>query len=216
MKETTERTTSYYPGKGKTMMEDTIKKSLERCKETGIGKILIFTSDGEGPLLAARIKGSSNVRIVAVTFPAGQVFRDNKGNLVRAKLSDPIERKKLEDEGILVVQGTMPLQEIITPGSSDSKTDAILRTLSLISLSLPLCVQAILMATDAGVVSPGEEVVSASADTAIVGCGALSHWLFHPEEGLDIREIICKPHSRLMQQQSGRDEDKTGEKSRLK
>lgn len=147
--------------------------------------------------------------LVAVTFPAGQLFRAKEGDLVRTKLSDPAERNKLEDKGITIVQGTMPLQEIITPGCSDPKIDAILRTLSLISLGLPLCVQAILMATDAGVVSAGQEVVSASADTAIVGTGVLSNWLFHPEEGLDIREIICKPHSRLMQLESRGKRDKS-------
>ncbi len=194
-----ERATLYFSHKGKSLMEETIKLALKRCKASDISKLLIFTSDGEGPLLASRINDSRDIRIVAVTFPAGQLFRDKKGDLVQAKLSDPAQRKILEDKGIIVVQGTMPLQEIITPGSNDPKIDAILRTLSLISLGLPLCVQAILMATDAGVVSTGEEVVSASADTAIVGTGALSNWLFHPEAGLDIEEIICKPRSRLMQ-----------------
>jgi len=207
-----ERTAFYYvTDKGKKVMTTTIEKALERTSELGLRKLLIFTSDGEGPIFAAENKASRDIQIVAVTFPAGQVFRDDRRKEIRPKLSDPIEKKRLEDKGIVVVQGTMPLQEIVVPGCKDPRIDAIIRTLSLISLGLPLCVEAILMATDAGIVMPGEEVVSAAADTAIVGCGALSHWLFHPSQGLDIREIICKPRSRLIELQLDTKKKKEGE-----
>ena len=56
-----------------------------------------------------------------------------------------------------------------------------------------MCVEAIIMATDAGYVEPGEYVIAMSADTAIVANGVSSTWLFHPDEGMTISEIICKP-----------------------
>ncbi len=87
----------------------------------------------------------------------------------------------------------MPLWEIVLPGTVESKVKIIQATLSLISGGLPLCVQAVLMACDAGHVEPGEEVISMSADTAIVARAAQTRWLFHPERGLEIREIICMP-----------------------
>ncbi len=104
-------------------------------------------------------------------------------------------RKELESKGISVVQSTMPFQEVIIPEPA-TQADAIQATLGLISPGMHLCVQAVLMATDAGLVQQGEEVVSMCADTAIVATGALSHWMFHPEQGLEIREIICKPRMR--------------------
>jgi len=53
--------------------------------------------------------------------------------------------------------------------------------------------KAILMAVDGGHIDPGETVIAMSADTAIVARSSLSTWLFHPTEGLEINEIICKP-----------------------
>jgi hypothetical protein len=195
---TVERGTHYYSGSGgKPLMRETIANAVDRARQLGVRKLLVFTSDGEGPIMASDLTKDEEMKIVAVTFPAGRVFRDPQGNIVKLGLSDPGRKKELEGRGIAVVQGTMPLQEIMTPGSRDTRLEAIVRTLGLMSAGLPLCVEAVLMATDAGVVSAGEEIIASSADTAIVATGALSHWLFHPEEGLDIREIICKPRSRL-------------------
>lgn len=38
------------------------------------------------------------------------------------------------------------------------------------------------------------QVIAMSADTAIVARSSLSTWLFHPREGMEINEIICKPN----------------------
>ena len=96
-----------------------------------------------------------------------------------------------------MVQGTMPFQSVILPGTTDSKLAAVQATLRLLSEGMSLCVQATLMATDAGVVEEGEEVVAMAADTAIVACGAMSQWMFHPRHGFEIREVICKPRTRF-------------------
>lgn len=70
---------------------------------------------------------------------------------------------------------------------------AIKETLGLVSGGLHLCVQAVLMATDSGVVMPGEKVIAMSADTSIITFGTNSTFLFHPSRGLNIHKIICKP-----------------------
>lgn len=38
-----------------------------------------------------------------------------------------------------------------------------------------------------------EEVIAMSADTAIVAKGSSVAWMFHPEKGMKICEIICMP-----------------------
>ena len=43
-----------------------------------------------------------------------------------------------------------------------------------------------------------EEVVSCSADTAIVASGSFKRLMFSPFEGMEIKEIICKPRNLTM------------------
>jgi len=89
----------------------------------------------------------------------------------------------------------MPFQSIIIPGVADAKLEGIQHALKLGGFNL--CVQAILMATDSGELEPGEAVLSMSADTAIIATGTQTKFLFHPIEGMDIREIICKPRKSI-------------------
>lgn len=49
------------------------------------------------------------------------------------------------------------------------------------------------MGCDSGCAEPGEEVIAMSADTAIVATACQKRWLFHPEKGMRIKEILCKP-----------------------
>lgn len=190
--------TVYFGEGGKARIRETARLAVKRATEMGLDSLLVFTSDGDGALEAARMAENSNIRIIAVTFPTGQLFVDESSSFFTTRLSESERKRELEDNGISVVQGTMPLQEIVCPGTHDERIEGITNTLSLLSPGLALCVQAILMATDAGVIKQGQEVVSMSADTAIIGTGAWTHWLFHPQYGLDIREIICKPRSHLL------------------
>lgn len=102
--------------------------------------------------------------------------------------------ERLESEGIQVIRGTAPFAEnFFIPGVRDPKLEGIRYALQLISSGLHLCIQAVTMATDAGIIEPGEEVIAMSADTAIVAKAASSRYLFHPIQGMEIREIVCKP-----------------------
>lgn len=55
---------------------------------------------------------------------------------------------------------------------------------------MQLCIQAILLACDWGKVAPDEEIISLSADTAILATASTSTLIFSPYEGMEIREII--------------------------
>ena len=72
----------------------------------------------------------------------------------------------------------MPLQDIPIIGvHGDTKIRTINSTLSLLSRGLNLCIEAIIMASDAGYVEQGEEIIVFSADTAIVATGCRKEWL---------------------------------------
>lgn len=190
----------YFHSEGKLNLPKTIELVIDRAKKNGIKHIIVFTADGEGAFKLKEMLGNSEINIYAATFPYKQVFRtkDSDGNIIDSFAGTSVQevRKKLDESGVKLVQGVMPLQDIIIPNSKDVKNETIHYTLSLISGGLRLCIQAILMAVDGGHIEPGETVIAMSADTSIVARSSLSTWLFHPTEGLEINEIICKP-SRL-------------------
>lgn len=188
----------YFNSEGRHNLPKTVELVLKRSKERSLNKIIVFTVNGEGAfLIKKKAKKEYEPIIFAATFPYKQTFllRDEKGDKYEAmaETSDPEVRKKLVEQGITIIQGVMPLQDIIIPGAKDVKTQSINYTLTLISGGLRLCVQAILMAADGGYVEPGEDVIALSADTAIIAKSCLSKWLFHPAYGMEIKEIICKP-----------------------
>lgn len=188
----------YFQAEGKRNLKRTIELVKARAVTLNLKKIVVFTGDGDGAFLLNEAVQDSSITVLAVTFPYKATFRPEKKDepnreKIIPKTSEADVRQKFLEKGIPLIQGVMPLWEIVLPGTVESKVKIIQATLSLISGGLPLCVQAVLMACDAGHVEPGEEVISMSADTAIVARAAQTRWLFHPERGLEIREIICMP-----------------------
>ncbi|MCL5046085.1 MAG: hypothetical protein M1598_04745 [Actinobacteria bacterium] len=184
----------YFDSEGKARITDTIEVVRQRATDLGINKIVVFTSDGEGPRELSRVLSGTPIKIIAVSWPYKQkFFGSEKEEPFFLPTSDPHVKEELEQIGVKLVQGSMPFQSIIIPGVRDAKIEGIKAGLSLVSGGLPMCVEAIIMATDAGYVEPGEYVIAMSADTAIVANGVSSTWLFHPDEGMTISEIICKP-----------------------
>lgn len=193
--------TYYYLAEGRDNLDKTIELVIQRLNELPkIKKVLTFTSNGEGALKIKEMLGDRKIEVIAVTFPYKMPFYtdgpDGNKKQIFAGTSDTIIRKELKKKRIKLIQGVMALQDISVPGASlipDSKISTINATLAMISGGLKLCIESIIMATDSGNIEQGEEVISFSADTAIVATGCRKQWLFHPENGLEIRELICKP-----------------------
>ena len=198
MSEGIEKSIFYFKSEGKKNISKTVDLVIERAISLSIKNIIVFTSDGEGAfLIKDKLPTDSTIQIHAATFPYKQIFHDQQSDgsvkEFHAKTSDIDIKEKMKKNAINLIQGVMPLQDIILPGIRDVKTQSISYTLSLFSNGLKLCVQAILMATDGGHIEPKESVIAMSADTAIVARSSRTSWLFHPLEGLQINEIICKP-----------------------
>lgn len=185
--------TFYFHEEGKINLPKTIALVKARVKSLGINKIVIFTGDGEGPLKAAKALAGLGVKIIAVSFPYKQEIEESGDKRIIPRTSLPEVQEALRKHGIQLVLAHMPLNGIILPGIRDPLLYTMRYTLKMFSGGLRLCVEAITMATDAGALEPGEEVVAMSADTAIVATASSTQFIFHPTKGLDIREIICKP-----------------------
>jgi uncharacterized protein len=185
--------TTYFWEEGKPNLRDCLRLSFEAAKRHDIPKIVIFTGAGEGIRIAVEEFLSqddyAHIQIIAVTFPQGQEFTskehdhgisdencgwmiENKIPLVRAHLPfDPI-KSQFQTHGVLG-------QDFGLLGN----------VLNIFGGGMSLCVQAVLMACDAGVVKKGDHVISLTSDTSIlVRSAPTSHLL----TDFIVREVFCK------------------------
>jgi uncharacterized protein len=114
----------------------------------------------------------------------------------------PENRNKLAKLNVEIVRGTIPL---FGPSFSmrlylkkTTALDIVAKTLELISPGTLVCMETVLMATDAGVI-PEEKLVLACAgtemglDTAWILKSCASANMFHPSNGFRFVELLAKP-----------------------
>ncbi len=165
-----------------------------------------------------------NRKIICVTCPQGMYWEVNamnadlfaeipelrarreewiKKRLDRVPLSVPEEnRAKLAALGVPVVQGTIPL---FGPSFSmrlhlrkTTSLDVVAKTLELISTGTLVCMEVVMMATDAGLIPEGELVYATAGtemglDTAWIVKSCASANMYHPTKGFRFVELLAKP-----------------------
>jgi len=175
----------YYDSEGQINLTQTIEAVKERLALGDVTTVIVFTGNGVGALQAAEQLGSAHV--MAVTF--SRIRRSTS----LGGIQDERVRQTLAEKGIRIIEGNLPFDEIIIPDARDPKITAIEYTLDLFGGGMSLCVQAVIMATEQGWLEPGKDIIAMSGDTAIVATPARKSTLFSPFEGMEIREVICKP-----------------------
>ena len=188
---------NYFFHEGKENMEDCLRLSFEAAVRRNVKKIIIFTGIGDGPRLALekfRPKEEyADIKVIAVTFPCGQKFREDKS--VQREIS-PEDRRYLNDNQVPILRAHLPFNPIAAHhkhhGLLGQDLTLIGNALSVFCGSLPLCVQAALIACDAGEVEQGEHVIALTSDTSILVRSSPTERLL---TDFVIREIICKPMS---------------------
>jgi hypothetical protein len=184
--------------------------------------LVVASVTGDSAIKAAeRIK---NRKIICVTCPQGMFWEVNamnadlfdkipelksrreewqKRRLDRVPLSVTAENKaKLGALGVPIVRGTIPF---FGPSFSmrlhlrkPTSMDVAAKTLELISPGTLVCMEAVLMATDAGLVPEGDLVYAAAGtemglDTAWIVRSSASANLYHPTKGFRFVELLAKP-----------------------
>jgi len=189
--------TVYFLQEGKENLLQCLKTAFQAAKQQNVSKILIFTAKGDGVRIALESFCSqpefSHIRLVAVTFPAAQVFRDKEGNKLESEISSG-DAEFFRNSKVDIVRAHLPLDPF-TPfrrrqGALGQDLSLIGEVLNLFCGSMSLCVQAIILACDAGFVAPGEHVIALTSDTAILAQASSTRRMLGD---LVIREILCKP-----------------------
>jgi hypothetical protein len=197
---------------------------VEVCKAASsrVDYVVAASVTGDSALkIAEKIR---NQKIVCVTCPQGMYWQVNemKGGLfdeipelatrrdewlkkgleqVPMNVSEE-NRRKLNALGVEIVRGTIPLfGPTVSMRLHLHKTtdlDVIAKTLELISTGTLVCLESVLMATDAGAIPEGKRVIACAGtemglDTAWIMRNCASANMFHPFKGFRFIELLAKP-----------------------
>ena len=182
----------YFDEEGQTNLESTLRIVEKRWREDPNLPITLF-SYGAQSALTLRERLGSSCKIVAVSYPHKRPFQESNGEMIYPETSKGEVVEELEEANVPLVKGIGAFDDILLPRAGSVKHHVIRETLNLLSGGMKLAVNAILMACSAGHIDQGKKVLSFSADTAIVGIASLHEFMFHPADGLEIKEILCKP-----------------------
>jgi hypothetical protein len=156
-------------------------------------KLVFLTRQGEGPVLAYNHIHLDDIKIIAVTFPRFFAVRGDDGSIFAPEIPERI-RKFFDGVGIDVITNRLPFDDIFGAEAHNREMGLLRDALALFGSSIPLAIQAVLQATDAGKVDPGEQVIVATGDTALLVTASTTRmFLMKDERGLAVNEIICKP-----------------------
>lgn len=188
---------TYFLREGRDNLRECLRIAFDAAKNHSIDKIVIFTSEGLGIRIALEEfcpePEFRDLKLVAVTFPAGKPFTDADGNRLRVEI-DPQLRQLMAERDIPIVRAHLPF-DAITPTRSNSGVlgqdlSLVENALNVFGGSMSLCVQAVLMACDAGVIDLAEHVIALTSDTAILAQAAPTNDMLNH---FAVREILCKP-----------------------
>jgi len=197
-----ERKIIYFQYCGEVNTDKVLHVAKMRCEESGIDKVIIASETGRSALKALNIFSGTKIKLIVVTHYPAKTWGPKGDIPIGLKRKEYAETlKRLEENGVKIVQGTVPFAppsrwinwDFPTPESIIDKT------LEIFGTGVKIAIEAAIMATDAGEVEPGEEVVSCAGtykglDTALVVKTAYSMNFF---KDFEVREIIAKPICRV-------------------
>ncbi|KPV63770.1 MAG: Pyruvate kinase, alpha/beta domain [Candidatus Bathyarchaeota archaeon BA1] len=200
--EDVERKVIYLRYCGEVNTEKVLHAVKLRCKETNIDRVVIASETGRSAIRALEVFKGASIKMVVVThYPA--TTWGPKGDIpIGLKRKEYAENlKKLEENGAKIVQGTRPFAPPSRSISWNYPTPEgiIDKTLEIFGAGTKIAIEAAIIATDAGEVEEGEEIVSCAGtykglDTALVVKTAHSGNFFNQFE---VREVITKPICRV-------------------
>lgn len=183
-----ERTTVYFEELSPENTGATLSLALARAKALGVKRIVLASTTGATARAAMDHFAGQGIRLVVVPHQHG--FREGKHPFPEELIA------ALRGAGHDVHFGTMLFHTSSLYGNDTPSVMANL--LRCFSQGVKVCVEIVLMATDAGLLAPRERVIAVAgtargADTALVMEAASSQHL----KLLRVNELICKPHRPL-------------------
>jgi hypothetical protein len=194
----------YFSYCGEINTQPVLQLARDRAQELAIRKVILASETGRSALEAVEIFRGSDLRLIVIThYPATTIGPKGKIpiGLRRPEYADRLAT--LIEQGAKIIQGTLPL----TPPSRFIQWDAptpegmLDKILELFGAGTKIAIEASIMATDAGEVDEGEEIISCAGtykglDTALVIRATYSMNFF---KDFEIHETIARPRCRVRQ-----------------
>jgi uncharacterized protein len=187
----TEAKVFYFEKKGSVNTDRTLEIALACCEEKGIRKIVVASSTGK-TALRLRDKAKSSIDVIGVTYSAGSKYRQEVEEFDR-------NRETMVKKGIRVVRGLHALSATERAFENKYKSgllplNIVADTLRMFSQGMKVCLEVAIMAAEAGLITPDEEVVAvggsgAGADTAVIMKPAYAASMFETK----FRAVLCMP-----------------------
>ena len=197
-----EKKVTYFRYCGEVNTEKVLRAVKLRCEKKDLNKIVIASETGRSAIKALdELKGTDIKMIVVTHYPA--TTWGPKGDIpIGLKRKEYVENlKRLEENGVKIVQGTRPFAPPSRSISWDYPTPEgiIDKTLEIFGAGTKIAIEVAVIATDSGEVDECEEIVSCAGtykglDTALVVKTAHSGSFFREFE---VKEIIAKPMCRV-------------------
>jgi len=181
---------TYFEEGGEEHTEATLRLSLERTQELGVKKIVVASNRGKTGVMAAEMYKDSGVQLIVVGHQTGfpvpgknQFIQENK--------------EKIEALGGIVNLGSDVMTNTIRQRGSLGASPVSIITQTLIAMKVKVNVEIVLKAADAGLLEPGEHVISIAGSHL----GADTSVLFEANESANILKVrpleyIAFPYSR--------------------
>ncbi len=179
-----------FPKPGYKNSEKALEILKEGVKKYGVNEVVVASTYGTTGLQAASALKGFKTKVIVVTHNTG--FRE-PGTLEMK--SDT--KAEIESLGAVVYTGTMPFRNIGTAIRTTlgySQQDLIANTLRILCQGIKVCVEIVMMASDAGLIGTKDVLAMAGtargADTVALIKPASSNNLFE----IKIRDILAKPY----------------------
>ena len=194
--------TFYFDVCGQINTEKTLELAILRSQQLGIAKLVVASETGLSALKAVEMAKYPKLPVVVVTSAAGTRIENTVIGNLRIGIPDKEIWDELERNGARIVRATDPLYNIgaaLEHRGVPTLHSLVRSCLGMISSGKAVCLGAVLMATDNGILTEGEEVVAAAGswiglDTALVVRATNSVNLLR-RGAMQITEIICKPRN---------------------
>ncbi|MFN3739840.1 MAG: pyruvate kinase alpha/beta domain-containing protein [Thermodesulfovibrionales bacterium] len=188
-----QRVVTYFERSGKDNTEKCLEITLQAINEQGYRHVVVASTTGETGLRFSEALKGLNVNLVVITHSAG--FKSPN----QLEMPEDI-RKKIIDNGAKVFTGTMITHSLETAFSQKFQglypTLIVAQSLRRFGEGPKVCIECVMMATDAGLIPEGEEVLAIAgtaygADTVMVIRSAASKRFLD----LKVLEILAKPRA---------------------
>ena len=188
------REVDYFEDFGDQNTGRTIEAAKNAALNLGLEYVVVASATGSTGVKTAETFSGTGVKVVVVTEYAGMAdFKEEN-------------RMRLEEMNAKVVTST---HSFLSPAESISKlysgycseNTIIKDVLRRFSQGMKVAPEIVMMATDAGAIPPGQDVVSiagtgSGADTAVIVKSCHSDDFFDKEKGMEFREIIAMPRKK--------------------